>query len=85
MFVAPALSPDGERVAYGVPAGPGMDTWVYEFRRGITLRLTNDPGIDVDAVWSPDGGRLAYRGEGRDGGRGHFLYVPPMGQARSSG
>jgi serine/threonine-protein kinase len=73
VFVAPALSPDGERVAYGVPAGPGLDTWIHEFRRGISLRLTNDPGIDVDAVWSPDGRRLAYRGEGRDGGPGIFV------------
>ena len=73
LYVAPAISPDGERVAYQVAEGNVIGTWIYEFRRGTSLRLTTDSGRNSDAVWSPDGLRLAFRADGRDGGPGIFV------------
>jgi eukaryotic-like serine/threonine-protein kinase len=67
-----ALSPDGERLAYSDPTGD-VDIWTYEFRRGIFERLTSDPAISREPVWSPDGRRIAYRNQPRTGGTGVFV------------
>jgi serine/threonine-protein kinase len=72
VYLAPAISPDGDRVAYQTTQGTNIDIWIYEFRRGITQRLTTAPGTDSDGVWSPDGKRIAYQVRGNDGG-GIFL------------
>ena len=57
-----ALSPDGTRVA-GTrmdPATGNWDLWAVDLRSGAPTRLTRQPGIDSDPVWSPDGAELVY-------------------------
>jgi serine/threonine-protein kinase len=68
-YFTPRISPDGARVAVRIEDGDD-DVWIYEVARGILERLTFDPGRDSQAVWSPDGTRLAYHAAGRDGGPG---------------
>lgn len=53
-LVAPALSPDGSTVAF-VALG---DLWTA--RDGKLTRLTSDPYVQNEPVWSPDGGALLY-------------------------
>jgi Tol biopolymer transport system component len=73
-----ALSPDGTRaaVARGT-AGRALDVWVYEFAHGTGQQLTFDPAADFQAVWSPDGSRIAF-GSARSG-------IPNIYQKASSG
>jgi dipeptidyl aminopeptidase/acylaminoacyl peptidase len=57
-----AVSPDGTRVA-GTrmdPATGNWDLWLVDLETGVPTRITRQPGIDSDPVWSPDGTRLAY-------------------------
>jgi dipeptidyl aminopeptidase/acylaminoacyl peptidase len=57
-----AVSPDGTRVA-GTrmdPATGNWDLWLVDLETGVPTRITRQPGIDADPVWSPDGTRLAY-------------------------
>ena len=71
-----ALSPDGTRVA-GTrmdPATGNWDLWAVDLRSGAPTRLTRQPGIDSDPVWSPDGAELAY--VSRRAGRARHL--PPV-------
>jgi serine/threonine-protein kinase len=72
-YVAPALSPDGSRVAFHDPMNGNDDVWIYEFRRGIFERLTSDPWRNGDPVWSPDGRRIAFQAGAGDGGGGIFV------------
>ena len=73
VYLAPTISPDGARVAYQTTQGTNADIWTYEFRRGLIDRVTTEPASDSDAVWSPDGRRIAYRSEGHEGGSGIFV------------
>jgi serine/threonine protein kinase len=60
-FEGLALSPDEKRIAVTLrPSDVASDIWVKDVGTGIFSRFTNGPGRIFGAVWSPDGGRLAY-------------------------
>ena len=52
------LSPDDRQVVLteGVPA----DLWVYDLVRNVRTRLTTNPSVDHNPIWSPDGLRLLF-------------------------
>ena len=59
---APALSPDGKRLAVSRidPQSGDTDIWLYEFARSVSTRFTFDPGVDQNPVWSPDGSKIVF-------------------------
>jgi len=71
-YRSPRISPDGRRVAVNIADGED-DLWIYDLARGTLERLTFDAGQDSEAVWSPDGTRVAYYAFGREGGPGIHL------------
>jgi Tol biopolymer transport system component len=67
-----ALSPDGRRVAVEIlDTEGGWDLWMIDVSRGVASRLTSDPAIERDPVWSPDGQEVVYR---VSSGRDHSLF-----------
>ncbi|MDE0356312.1 MAG: amidohydrolase family protein [Gammaproteobacteria bacterium] len=70
-IVSPAVSPDGTQVAFSALG----DLWLHTIG-GEAARLTDDPWIEADPAWSPDGGRLAFASD-RDGSLD--LYVRDLG------
>jgi serine/threonine protein kinase len=56
------LSPDEKRVAVERTDPPGVssDIWLIESERGVSSRLTSNPGNDLYPVWSPDGIWIAF-------------------------
>jgi serine/threonine protein kinase/Tol biopolymer transport system component len=60
------ISPDGLKVAYSNDAEEGArkhlttDLWLYDRIRGVSARLTFDPGDEMDPVWSPDGRQIVF-------------------------
>ena len=70
---APALSPDGKRVAISrIDATSGnTDIWLLEFARGVATRFTFDPAEDRNPVWSPDGSKIVFASQ-REGSWGIY-------------
>ncbi len=57
---APALSPDGNYVAYTTDAGGNLDIEVLPLAGGSVTRVVDHPADDAHPRWSPDGTRLAF-------------------------
>jgi Tol biopolymer transport system component len=54
-ILSPVISPDGRSVAFAALG----DLWLMDI--GSTPRkLTDDPYMETEPAWSPDGGRIAY-------------------------
>ncbi len=67
---APAVSPDGTRVAFGRTEGEGRpQVHLLPLAGGEVLRLTAHPLGAAAPVWSPDGRRLAYTARVPEAGR----------------
>jgi len=56
----PAISPDGRSIVMERQTGNTMQVWLYETGRGISTRLTLDPGFSWFSAWSRDGKQVAY-------------------------
>jgi eukaryotic-like serine/threonine-protein kinase len=58
----PSLSPDEKKLMVSV-ADPQIETrdlWLFDLSRGASSRFTFDPDDEDQAVWSPDGSRVAF-------------------------
>ena len=63
-YRAPALSPDGSRIAVRRREQSANDTdiWVIEPARGTTTRFTFNSEFDGNPLWSPEGSTIAWIG-----------------------
>jgi len=67
-FLAPALSPDGTRLAVGIRADADEHIWIKQMDRGPLERLTLVAGPNYRPAWTPDGDSVAFvsvRGDDR--------------------
>ena len=87
-------SPDGQRMVYEDlrsyenewrkhhTSSAARNLWLFDAKAGTHTRLTQNPGEDRDAVWSPDGTRLVYLAE-RGGGSFNVWSMPLSGEAEA--
>ena len=54
------LSPDGRRAVVTRVNPDGGDLWILDLERGVWNRFTSKPGINIYAIWSPDGRTILY-------------------------
>jgi Tol biopolymer transport system component len=74
---APAISPDGNLVAYVSDESGRPDIWVTGVGGTTPLRLTNDDAVEGNPCWYPDGRTLAFATN--RGGRQGVWKIPTLG------
>jgi len=57
---APQFSPDGRRLVFHLDDGRQLDIYTYEWARDVITRLTFDPAVDSNPVWSPDSRTIVF-------------------------
>ena len=60
---APAVSPDGSRLAFRDIQNRNRDVWVHDFDSGIRTRISFGPVVDGEPVWHPNGDAIAWRSD----------------------
>ena len=76
---APSFSPDGKRLALTLSGNTGnLDVYVLDLATQALTRITEDPAIDTEAAWSPDGQTLYFTSD-RGGGPQVYAAEPRAG------
>ena len=75
----PALSPDGNQVAFSWDGetGDNVDIYIKLIGAETTLRLTDNPARDCCPAWSPDGRSIAFTRISET--KGEIFIVPALG------
>jgi len=78
LYYSPRLSGDGRRLAYdrSDPATDAGDIWIMDLDRGVSNRLSFDPGNESAPVWSPDDAHIIFF---KDSGGRDILIAPANG------
>jgi dipeptidyl aminopeptidase/acylaminoacyl peptidase len=79
--VDPAASSLIEAVVYSTIRRPNLDIYLYERAGEAPRRLTDDPALDYNAVFSPDGRWLVFTSERAGGGDLYALDLEGDGAA----
>lgn len=79
----PVLSPDGAYLAYARNVDGNIDVYVAPTAGGEHVRITSEPGVDAQPLWSADGAHLAFKSDRSLDRMG--LWVIAMDAGRSAG
>jgi Tol biopolymer transport system component/predicted Ser/Thr protein kinase len=58
-YLAPRLSPDGQRAAVGT-VEQDSQSWLYDLSRETLTRFTFEGNFNINPTWTPDGKRIGF-------------------------
>ena len=67
------------------PTDPLYDLWAVDPAGGVAVNLTNAPGVDTGAAWSPDGKRIAFASNRDDNYNIYVMNADGTGVKRLTG
>lgn len=79
--VMPAISPDGQRIAFASDRAGNWDIYVMDIRGGKAIQLTRDSTHDIHPTWSPDGRRIVYSSFGSPSGQWEMVVIDAQSPA----
>jgi len=56
----PAISPDGQWIAFSSQRSGNMDIWIKPVKGGSAVQITSHRADDIMPAWSPDGRKLVF-------------------------
>ena len=59
-IMSPSWSPDSKRIVFSALSGGVTDLFIYDLETSGVKRMTNDSYAELQPVWSPDGGSVAF-------------------------
>ncbi len=59
-LVEPVFSPDGRLIVYRAIIDSQHDIWIVDTASGERTNITDDPALDIEPSWSPDGAWIAF-------------------------
>jgi len=77
---SPAVSPDGQWLAFASTRSGNLDIWIKELPRGHAVQVTTHRAEDSHPAWSPDGRQLAFVSKRRDAQGDIWLVSLDMGK-----
>jgi TolB protein len=76
---APAFSPDGKQLAVALGGSRGnLEIYILDLATQNLVRITDDPAIDTEPAWSPDGQTLYFNSD-RGGAPQIYATAPRAG------
>ncbi|HEX2052942.1 MAG TPA: hypothetical protein VHJ78_04330 [Actinomycetota bacterium] len=73
----PSFAPDGRRIAFtSSREGGDFEIYVMDVNGADVRRLTTNPGLDTEPVFSPDGRKTPSRPSGADSPSGSTSWTP---------
>lgn len=79
--VMPAISPDGQRIAFCSNRAGNWDIFVMAVSGGQAVQITGDPSHELHPSWSPDGKKLVFCRLGETSGRWEMWVLEVMGSS----
>jgi TolB protein len=80
---APSFSPDGKKLALTLGGTAGNpDIYILDLATQDLVRITDDPAIDTEAVWSADGQSLYFTSDRAGGPQIYHIGVRPGDKPR---
>lgn len=79
--VMPAVSPDGNFIAFSSDRTGAWDLYIMPFEGGKVVQLTSEGAHDLHPTWSPDGRKIAFSRLGQQSGRWEIWVKDVMSDA----
>ncbi|MGJ3237447.1 MAG: hypothetical protein ACFE0Q_01950 [Anaerolineae bacterium] len=76
---APAISPDGNYIAFVTDIDGDRDLYLYDVSTRLSERITDNTGIvDTDPSWSPDGSLLVFSSDRTSASNNDLFTIDPF-------